>query len=93
MDPSSSSFPHLSRCIAYHSECCSKGEINKYLFFHFSQSSQQTELTKQDLHKRGLGVFDEVPIFGSYSSLGYYYGEVYLGTPAQKATVILDTGI
>ena len=48
----------------------------------------------RDIQRRSrhLSIFDEVPVFGSFSQLGYYYAEVYVGTPAQTATVILDTG-
>ena len=45
--------------------------------------------------RRGLAVGDpleEVPVLGDFDSLGYYYADIYAGTPAQKFSVIVDTG-
>lgn len=34
----------------------------------------------------------EVNVYGPFTTLAYMYADVYLGSPPQKATVILDTG-
>lgn len=35
---------------------------------------------------------DEAPIYGDFRRLAYFFADVYVGTPAQKFTVITDTG-
>ena len=42
--------------------------------------------------ERGRRVQDEVPVYGDYRALAYYYADVYVGTPSQRFTVITDTG-
>ena len=34
----------------------------------------------------------EVPIYGRFRDLAYFYADVFVGTPPQKFTVIADTG-
>jgi hypothetical protein len=41
---------------------------------------------------RGRVLQDEVPVYGDFRQLAYYYADVFVGTPAQKFTVITDTG-
>lgn len=42
--------------------------------------------------ERGRRVQDEVPVYGDYRALAYYYSDVYVGTPPKRFTVITDTG-
>jgi len=44
-------------------------------------------------HTRKLeNTVDSVALFGNSSSLNYYYVNIYLGTPPQKQSLIIDTG-
>lgn len=69
------------------------------------RGQERIDLVSQGaLHRRRLpqngmeGVLDltspteEVTVHGNFDALGYYYAEVYVGTPAHRFSVIVDTG-
>ncbi len=52
-----------------------------------------TESIHVKLHTRNLNQLPhDTQIFGNTSSLNYYYGEILIGEPPQRQSLILDTG-
>jgi len=37
-------------------------------------------------------IFYKIPIFGNITNISYYYSYIFMGTPPQPQSVILDTG-
>ena len=54
---------------------------------HFSGPFKDT-LWEKDITRR----LNLSPIFGTSSSLNYYYVNIYIGPPSQKQAMIIDTG-
>jgi hypothetical protein len=58
------------------------------------RSSNNSRSTMHELHTQQRGrrlIQGDTLLYGSLH-LGYYYANIWLGTPPQKADVILDTG-
>lgn len=59
---------------------------------HTEAAARQLKLRSALRGGAGRTLQEEVPIYGDFRELAYYYADVYVGTPGQKFTVITDTG-
>lgn len=92
---SSTSVPHGLRASPgpRRSKGAHPGSGNRRTTLHMTRDLDAVHRHHRQLRQaRRLGVFDSVSIFGPFRTLAYFYVDVYLGTPPQKATVIADTG-